>query len=371
MKKMVLFIALSFFPMQAQASRAVPTPTPWEQENMEQYESGLTGIEAFEGKWSLYLKSRGLKNLSKGGVCQSIRVPLEWMGRRIKLTAFVKSIEVDAAGLYVKVEDDLRNLNVDFMKDRYIKGSTPWKQYKLVVDIPQNATLMEFGIKLQGKGKVFVDRFNFTTAGSEEEVTGKVVKGIHRQLQNLDFESSQSMQASTTAPIPTPWMQENTEQYESGLTGIEAFEGKRSLYLKSKNIRNLTRGSVGQYINIPFEWTGRRIKMTTFVKAIRVENAAGLYMIVYDDFGNFVRDFMEDRYIEGSTPWNQYKIILDIPQNAYGMDFGIMLVGKGEVITDKFDFTPVDSEEEVTGKFFKKLYGQPKNLNFEDVKSPQ
>ena len=38
-------------------------------------------------------------------------------------------------------------------------------------------------------------------------------------------------------------------------------------------------------------------------------------------------DNMRNRPIKGSTDWTMYEIILDVPENSYSMNFGILLAG--------------------------------------------
>jgi hypothetical protein len=120
------------------------------------------------------------------------------------MTAYVKSKDVEnMAGLWMRVEsiDGKGNycLSTDMMGDRPIKGTNDWKQYEVVLDVPdEDSAQIFFGVLLFGKGQVWVDDFKFevvdktvkTTGGVREPVKGKheLSKGLPKEPKNLDFE---------------------------------------------------------------------------------------------------------------------------------------------------------------------------------------
>ena len=77
-------------------------------------------------------------------------------------------------------------------------------------------------------------------------------------------------------------------------------------------------------------------------------------------------DYMYDRSIQGSTDWHKVTIVLEIPHDTSLIDFGVWIIGKGEVQVDEFSFQVVDPEVNVTGISQKIVYGDPENLNFEE-----
>jgi hypothetical protein len=58
-------------------------------------------------------------------------------------------------------------------------------------------------------------------------------------------------------------------------------------------------------------------------------------------------------------------IVLDIPRDTSLIDFGVWIIGKGEVQIDDFRFGVVDNKLDVTGTSEKIEFGQPRNLDFE------
>jgi hypothetical protein len=57
---------------------------------------------------------------------------------------------------------------------------------------------------------------------------------------------------------------------------------------------------------------------------------------------------MQSRSITGSTEWNNYSCILDIPKNGAIINIGILLYGKGQTWLDNVRFQEVDNNTPTT-----------------------
>jgi len=110
------------------------------------------------------------------------------------MTAFVKSLDVAAwAGLWMRVDGPGGVLAFDNMSTRPIKGKTEWAQYSVVLDVPDTAKLVAFGVLVQGSGSVSIDDFAFETVGTDIPTTGRHLPEIPgpdlpKSPQNLSFE---------------------------------------------------------------------------------------------------------------------------------------------------------------------------------------
>lgn len=111
-------------------------------------------------------------------------------GRRLKLTAHVRSQGVKKwAGLWLRVDGtDPSPLAFDNMHDRPIKGDSSWQAYSIILDVPQEATAIAFGILLHGAGKVWLDSAVFTVVDESVPTTGAPAPGLPPTPSNLDFE---------------------------------------------------------------------------------------------------------------------------------------------------------------------------------------
>jgi hypothetical protein len=75
-------------------------------------------------------------------------------------------------------------------------------------------------------------------------------------------------------------------------------------------------------------------------------------------------DNMQDRAITGTTGWQRYNVVLDVPKDATGISFGILLNGTGEVWLNSTKFEVVGPEIPVTSHGDRKLPDKPVNLDF-------
>ena len=170
---------------------------------------------------------------------------------------------------------------------------------------------------------------------------------------------------SLAEPLPRPWAHHNQEDYEAGVVANNPFTGKYSAYIRSREAETSTMGTLWQAIKPRPAWFGERVRMTAYLKTLSVRDATGLFMRV-STYGGWINyDYMYDRVVQGDTDWHKYMIVLDIPHDTSLIDFGVWIVGKGEVQVDDFRFDVVDNKLAVTGTSEKIEFDQPENLDFE------
>ena len=91
----------------------------------------------------------------------------------------------------MRIDKEAKQLAFDNMQGRPIKGSTGWKQYDVVLDVPQDATGIFFGVLLSGSGTVRISGAKFEIVGPSVPITG--APGMQQKPDepvNLDFGSS-------------------------------------------------------------------------------------------------------------------------------------------------------------------------------------
>ncbi|HEY6278582.1 MAG TPA: hypothetical protein VIX86_19900 [Streptosporangiaceae bacterium] len=92
-------------------------------------------------------------------------------GKRIRMSAFVKTEDTAWAALWMRVDDHESTLAFDNMSDRPIKGTTDWRKYEIVLDVDAMSKVLAFGILLAERGRVWVDDFNFEPVSDDVAVT--------------------------------------------------------------------------------------------------------------------------------------------------------------------------------------------------------
>ena len=145
--------------------------------------------------------------------------------------------------------------------------------------------------------------------------------------------------------------------------------GTRSGYLGAKE--SVIEGQFGTMMQIfsAQNWIGKRMKMSCFMKTNNVVKC-GAWVRIDKENGDLVGfDNMENRSIIGTTDWNYYTIVLDVPEESTAINFGVLLVGSGEVWIDGIKFEEVDLSVPTTNLmgFDFDLPLEPVNLGFDDL----
>lgn len=127
----------------------------------------------------------------------------DYRGKRIRLSGWLKSENAKSAGLWMRLDGDRRLLGFDNMMDRSVTGTTDWKRYEVVLDVPAETVSVFFGTLVDGKGQIWVDDLKFEIVGSDVTPTNQLSpeqmrlvdpkrdqkKSDNRQPVNLGFEN--------------------------------------------------------------------------------------------------------------------------------------------------------------------------------------
>ncbi|OWR31715.1 AraC family transcriptional regulator [Saccharibacillus sp. O23] len=156
------------------------------------YEMGIDRKEAHRGTGSGYLKSVLSESPEQfGTMMQAFRAD-DYRGKRLRLSAFVKTREVDPgfAALWMRVDSaDGDVLQFDNMANRPLTGTSEWNHYAIVLDIPTSSDSISFGALLSGSGQIWVDGFSFEEVPDTVPTTNLETSGaLHKDPVNLNFE---------------------------------------------------------------------------------------------------------------------------------------------------------------------------------------
>lgn len=96
-------------------------------------------------------------------------------------------------------------------------------------------------------------------------------------------------------------------------------------------------------------WRGRRVKLSAELRAGRIGGWAGLWMRVDGPGGKpLAFDNMQNRALKGTSSYETYSVVLDVPLEAEQLSFGVLLHGPGAVFIRGVDFDEVGEEEAST-----------------------
>ncbi|MEA3321151.1 MAG: AraC family transcriptional regulator [Bacillota bacterium] len=148
--------------------------------------------ETFHKGWaSGYLKAVTAHKAEEFATMMQQFKAQNYLGKRLKLSGFIKSSEVDAyCGFWMRVDDNLRDiLQFDNMSDRPITGNTDWNHYSIVLDIPDTSSTISFGVLLVGSGQVWIDELKFVQVDENTPTTNiEFASQLLEEPTNLSFE---------------------------------------------------------------------------------------------------------------------------------------------------------------------------------------
>ncbi|MCO4852141.1 helix-turn-helix domain-containing protein [Bacillus vallismortis] len=157
-------------------------------------------------------------------------------------------------------------------------------------------------------------------------------------------------------------------QYEMGVDRENVHQGKASGYLKSTMVQGNGEFATMMQQFKADRYLGKRLRLSSFIKTKGVQHFSSLWMRVdsaADDVLQF--DNMSNRPITGTTNWNHYAIVLDVPENSAVISFGVLLSGPGQMWMDHVVFEEVDESVPSTNlEMPGELLDEPINLSFEE-----
>lgn len=158
------------------------------------------------------------------------------------------------------------------------------------------------------------------------------------------------------------------EKYECGLDKETFFKGTRSVFLKSLPAKREAGefGTVMQQFKAA-KYLGKRIRFSGFVKVEDVIDWGGLWMRIDGFTTNTLKfDNMQNSAIKGTSDWNRYSVVLDVPENSAVISIGILLSGEGRLWFDNVRLDEVDKNVPATDVDISSEFpDEPVNLSFE------
>lgn len=117
-------------------------------------EVGVDQSAARDGQASGYLTRKDPEVRGEGTLFQTIFANSYW-GKRVRISAYVKTAgAVDTA--YLRVETIPPNSSIQ-REETLIEGTSAWKRYELIVNVPHGSYTIRFGVAMEGLGKMWVD----------------------------------------------------------------------------------------------------------------------------------------------------------------------------------------------------------------------
>lgn len=213
--KTVAYILLSI--LACQGSRAQtrekspdekPLPKGWANftpanAHSDDYVMNLDMTEKHSGKASAHIKMIAAKSEGFSTLSQAVGAE-NYRGKRVRLSAFVKAMDVEHGALWFRVDTSENVVGFDNMDKRPITGSTGWGKYQIVLDVPQDALVMPFGFMLIGKGDLWADDFQLEIVGPDVPVTNLVDAVKELPSPYKDAEGRERLKRMVDRSTPAP-----------------------------------------------------------------------------------------------------------------------------------------------------------------------
>lgn len=151
------------------------------------YEMGTEHVAGSAGKQSAYIKAKpGAASDKFGTLMQTISAE-DYVGQRVRLSALMKSENAAGFQLWFRVDGEggkmLRFYN---MQDRPVTGTTDWKRYEIVLDVPPGSTFLNYGFFLRGgQGEGWADSVAMEQV--DKSIPVSALPSPHKPI-NLDFD---------------------------------------------------------------------------------------------------------------------------------------------------------------------------------------
>lgn len=177
------------------------------------------------------------------------------------------------------------------------------------------------------------------------------------------------LNAGSGKDIPKGWFAagNSPDQYTMGIDNSIHYTGMSSAFIKSKSPKTNQFATLMQTISAE-RYTGKRIRLTGYVKSENVTEWSGMWMRIDSREGQqLCFDNMRNRPIKGTTDWTKCSVVLDVPEDGGSVNFGVLLTGDGEVWCDDFKLEAVGKDVPVTDLLKKKEFpAAATNMDFEE-----
>lgn len=148
------------------------------------------------------------------------------------------------------------------------------------------------------------------------------------------------------------------DKYRACIDSKNFHMGSKSatLYSISEDIMQQEFGTIMQQLSAK-NYRGKRMCFKGFVKTKDVEQWCGIWFRIDGKQGEMLKfDNMQSRAITGTTDWNLYSCVLDVPSDGEILNIGVLLMGKGQIWLDNVSLEEVDKNIPTTDFAAEEVY---------------
>lgn len=278
-----------------------------------------------------------------------------YRGKRLRFSALLKTDNVQGgADLWIR-EDTRSGQRAWNGMDNPLQGTTDWKRYEYVLDVLPNSQGLDFGVMLQGTGKVEAADFKFEVVDTKTPVSDPDYDSLLRaEPINLNFAKGLDGWNESTHDGDEAF-------FASGLDAQTKHNGVPAPYLACNSDKHGVYGVLTQWIDAT-PYRGKRIRFSGYIKTAGIRDYGGL-MLTLNGPGDYDVYDMRKHPLKGDHDWTHVDYVADVPSDRTSFTLGINLQGRGTVWMDALKFEVVDKNVPLTPAF--------RNIHWEEGAQPQ
>lgn len=178
--------------------------------------------------------------------------------------------------------------------------------------------------------------------------------------------------SGVTTTAPAGWSKNGSKpgSYVVGVDRNQSFGGLPSAYVKS--IESSVDGFGGMMqMSSAEDLIGKRVRLSGWVKTEDANDGGGHLWLRVDgqQSGQMLQfDNMDKHPVKGTTDWQQYSIVLDVPPESAALAYGFFVAGTGKMWVSGTKLEPVGPEVPSTNMVTNRARALPKapvNISFD------
>jgi hypothetical protein len=259
-----------------------------------------------------------------GIVMQSIPADAH-RGKRVRFSASVRTLGVTSwAGLYMKVERPEARDPFDNMQGRPLGGTREWERHAVVLDVPEDARSIQFGLIQDGPGTAWIDDAKLEVVGQDVPTTDLDRRPDAPGDADLETDSGAWSLAGMAK-----------DDYRMERTTEHAHGGRSSIVLRNAVPTPRAFAAVEQGFRAD-AWRGRRVRFSTWLRGEAVEGESGLSVIALGPDAPPMSPGLAGAGAgrSGSFDWERHDVVLDVPNEADTIVIGIGMSSTGALFFD-------------------------------------
>jgi erythromycin esterase len=139
------------------------------------YVPGVDASTVHKGPLSVYLRSVGTVGLSDYAVLSQPLDVKPYRGKRIRVAGYVRTKDVVlSASCWLRVVGaNHETFDMDYMENRQLTGTTDWRSFAIVLEVPPRTAHIRFGLWLNGGGQMWLDDLKIDSVSTSVPVTSR------------------------------------------------------------------------------------------------------------------------------------------------------------------------------------------------------